>query len=116
ISALRPGGLGDLDIYRIKFEDNEQKFNVYRGKITKSDSMVKGEIQPTITALNTKTNDEITFVANKTNGRYVMALLPGTYKIKITTDGYKDIDETIVVFEFGVARPETIKNYVVMKK
>jgi tetratricopeptide (TPR) repeat protein len=115
-SALRPGGLGDLDIYRIKFEDNEQKFNVYRGKIIKSDSLAKGEIQATITAVNTKTNDEITFVSNRTTGRYVMALLPGTYKVKITTDGYKDIDETIVVFEFGVARPETIRNYVVMKK
>ncbi len=116
ISASRPGGLGDLDIYRIKFEDNDQKFNVYRGKILKSDSTTKGEIQANISAVNTKTNDEITFVSNKTTGKYVMALLPGTYKVKITCDGYKDIDETIIIFEFGVARPETIKNYVVMKK
>lgn len=116
ISALRPGGLGDLDIYRIKFEDNEQKVNVYRGKIIKSDSTAKGDFQPNISAINTKTNEEITFVPNKSTSRYVMALLPGTYKIKITADGYKDIDETFVVFEFGVARPETIKNYVMMKK
>jgi len=116
ISASRPGGLGDLDIYRIKFEDNEQKFNVYRGRITKSDSTVKGEIQATISATNTKTNDEITFVSNKTTGKYIMALLPGTYKVKINCDGYKDIDETIIVFEFGVARPETVKNYVILKK
>jgi len=116
ISALRPGGLGDLDIYRIKFEDNEQKFNVYRGKILKSDSTTKGEVQATITAVNSKTNDEITFVSNRTTGRYIMALLPGIYKIKITADGYADINETVVVFEFGVARPETVKDYVIMKK
>jgi hypothetical protein len=116
ISALRPGGMGDLDIYRIKFEDNDQKINVYRGRIMKSDSLTKGQIQANISAVNTKTNDEITFVSNKSTGRYIMALLPGTYKVKIQVDGYKDIDETIVVFEFGIARPETVKNYVVMKK
>ncbi|HXB39439.1 MAG TPA: tetratricopeptide repeat protein [Bacteroidia bacterium] len=116
ISALRPGGLGDLDIYRIKFEDNEQKYSVYRGKIIKSDSTVKGEIQANITAVNTKTNDEIAFVSNKTTGRYIMALLPGIYKIKISCDGYADISETLVVFEFGVAKPETVKDYVLMKK
>ena len=116
MSALRPGGLGDLDIYRIKFEDNEQKYSVYRGKILKSDSTKKGEVQVNITATNTKTNDEISFVSNKTTGRYIMALQPGIYKVKITADGYADVNETLVVFEFGVAKPETVKDYVIMKK
>jgi len=116
ISALRPGGLGDLDIYRIKFEDNEQKYSVYRGRILKSDSTVKGEIQATITAVNQKTNDEISFVSNKTTGRYIMALLPGIYKVKISAEGYAEINETLVVFEFGVAKPETVKDYVILKK
>ncbi|MGZ3904464.1 MAG: tetratricopeptide repeat protein [Bacteroidia bacterium] len=116
MSALRPGGLGGLDIYRVKFEDNDQKFSVFRGKITRSDSLVKKDTEATITALNTKTNEEQTFIPNKINGRYIMALLPGNYKVKIQVEGYKDIDENIVVFEFGVARPETVKNYVVMKK
>ncbi len=116
MSALRPGGLGDLDIYRVKFEDNEQKYNVYRGKILRSDSADKSVVQATITAVNQKTNDEIAFVSNKTSGRYIMALLPGIYKVKISADGYADINETLVVFEFGVARPETVKDYVIQKK
>lgn len=117
MSALRPEGFGDLDIYRVKFEDNEQKYNVYRGRILRSDSaLTKGEVQATITATNSKTNDEITFLSNKTSGRYIMALLPGIYKLKISCDGYADVNETVVVFEFGVARPETVKDYVLMKK
>ena len=116
MSALRPGGMGDLDIYRIKFEENEQKFSVYRGKILKSDSTKKGEIQATITAVNTKTNDEITFTSNKNTGRYIMALLPGSYKVKISAEGYAEINESLVVFEFGVAKPETVKDYVIQKK
>ncbi len=117
MSALRPEGSGDLDIYRVKFEDNDQKYNVYRGKILRSDSTVKGgETQATITAVNQKTNDEIAFTSNKNTGRYVMALLPGIYKVKIAIDGYAEINETIVVFEFGVARPETVKDYILQKK
>ena len=115
-SALRPGGFGDLDIYRIKFEENEQHFSVYRGKVLRSDSTKTGDFDVNISAINKKTNDEITFVPNKVSGRYIMALLPGTYKITITSNGYTDLTENLVVFEFGVAKPETIKNYVLIKK
>lgn len=116
LSALRPEGFGDLDIYRVKFEDNEQKYNVYRGRVLRSDSTNKEQVQATITAVNNKTNDEITFLSNKTTGRYVMALLPGIYKVTISSEGYADITETLIVYEFGVARPETVKDYVLMKK
>jgi hypothetical protein len=115
-SAVRPGGLGDLDIYRIKFEENEQRYSLYRGKVLRSDSANTKDFDVTITALNKKTADEITFVPNKTSGRYVMALLPGTYKVTITSGGYTDYTENLNVFEFGVAKPETIKNYVLIKK
>ncbi len=116
VSALRPGGFGDLDIYRIKFEENEQRFSLYRGKVLRSDSTNKKDFDVNISAINKKTNDEITFVPNKTSGRYVMALLPGTYKVTISSDGYTDYTENLVVFEFGVSKPETIKNYMLMKK
>jgi len=116
VSALRPGGFGDLDIYRVKFEENDQHYNLYRGKVLRSDSTNKKDFDVNISAINKKTNDEITFVPNKINGRYVMALLPGTYKVTISSDGYTDYTENIVVFEFGVAKPETIKNYVLIKK
>jgi len=115
-SALRPGGFGDLDVYRIKFEENEQHFSVYRGKVMRSDSTKTGDFDVNISAVNNKTNDEITFVPNKTSGKYIMALLPGTYKITISSDGYADYIENLVVFEFGVAKPETIKNYILIKK
>ncbi len=115
-SALRPGGMGDLDIYRIKFEENDQHFSVYRGLVLRSDSTNKADLDVTITAINKKTSDEITFVPNKTSGRYIMALLPGSYKINISSSGYADYTENLVVFEFGIAKPETLKNYLLLKK
>lgn len=115
-TALRPGGFGDLDIYRIKFEDNEQKYNVYRGKVLCSDSTVKKERDILITAVNKKTNDEFTFIPNKQSGKYIMALLPGSYKVTISSEGYKDFAEDLNVFEFGVARPETLRDYTILRK
>ena len=116
ISALRPGGFGDLDIYRIKFEAVEQHFSIFRGKIMRSDSTKKGELDVQITAVNKRTNEEIPFTSNKITGKYVMALLPGAYKLTISSHGYADYTENLTVFEFGIAKPETIKNYVLIKK
>ena len=45
-----------------------------------------------------------------------MALLPGTYKLTISAGGYADYTENLVVFEFGVAKSETLRNYVLIKK
>ncbi|HTA61827.1 MAG TPA: hypothetical protein VK835_05200 [Bacteroidia bacterium] len=115
-SALRPGGFGDLDIYRIKFEENEQRFSVYRGKVLRSDSANTKDLDINISAVNKKTNEEITFTPNKNTGKYIMAMLPGTYKLTISAPGYADYNENLVVFEFGVAKPETLKNYVLIKK
>lgn len=116
VSAVRPGGLGDLDIYRIKFEDNEQRFSVYKGRILRSDTLSKEEIQVTIFATNVKTNEEETFLSNRSNGKYLMALLPGSYKIKVTCDGYQDVSENLIVFEFGIVKGENIKDYKIKKK
>lgn len=116
ISALRPKGMGDLDIYRIKFEENEQHYSVYRGKITRSDSTNTADLDIVITATNKKNNTDATFTPNKTNGKYIIALQPGDYKIVISAEGYKDSISELTVFEFGIAKSETNKNYVLMKK
>ncbi|MBC7865422.1 MAG: PD40 domain-containing protein, partial [Bacteroidia bacterium] len=55
LCAWRKEGMGDLDIYRVKFEDEEQKYSFYKGKIKRSDSLSKAELFVTITAINKKT-------------------------------------------------------------
>ncbi|HXU26564.1 MAG TPA: hypothetical protein VN698_04970, partial [Bacteroidia bacterium] len=90
--------------------------SVYRGKVMRSDSASTADLDILISAVNKKTNEEITFTPNKNTGKYIMAMLPGTYKLNISAPGYTDYNETLVVFEFGVAKPETIKNYVLIKK
>ncbi len=116
ISTVRAEGYGDLDIYRIKFEDEEQKYNLFRGKINRSDSTNTNDIAVIITAVESKTNQEYTFTPNPHSGKYIMALLPGKYTITVTSDGYKEITDKVQVFDFGIIHPETIKDYLLQKQ
>ncbi|HEY1039677.1 MAG TPA: hypothetical protein VGF30_09750, partial [Bacteroidia bacterium] len=110
-SAYRPGGFGDLDIYRIKFEDEEQKYSVIRGNVSNADTLDKVCVNVNITVTNKKTSEEIYFKPNPTTGNYVMALIPGKYTVSVTCEGFKEIKEDLIIFDFGIAKPETIKDY-----
>jgi tetratricopeptide (TPR) repeat protein len=114
-SAWRPGGMGGLDIYRIKFEDETQKFSIITGKIADSDSLKKVCINIDITVTNLKTNEETFFKPNAATGKYVMALMPGKYNLNISCEGYKEINEELVIFDFGPNKPETIKDFKLYK-
>jgi hypothetical protein len=114
-SAYRPGGIGDLDIYRIKFEDEEQRFSIITGKVGENDTLNKVCINVTINVTNKKTSEEITFKPNLSTGKYIMALLPGKYTVVVSCEGYKDIKDELVIFDFGTNKPETIKDYKLSK-
>lgn len=114
VSAWRPGGLGNLDIYRIKFEDDEQKISVYRGKVDDADS-TNGHLENVnITILNKKTSEETYYKTNPSSGTYIFALPPGKYTVTVSCDGYQDVVEELIIFDFGT-KPETTKNYILKK-
>ncbi|MBS1638228.1 MAG: PD40 domain-containing protein [Bacteroidetes bacterium] len=117
ISALRPGGLGDLDIYRIKFNDIDQKLTLYLGQVILGDSTNKPkEYNVTITAVNDASNEEYSFVPNHDNGKLVMALPAGNYTITISSDGYADASDKLSVSDLGTPISEEKKNYILRKK
>ncbi len=115
LSAVRPEGLGDLDIYRIKFEDEEQPFNLVLGKIIPADS-AKVKLVATIIAEDEKTHEQLVFKPTSSSGRFVMALHPGKYKITIDCEGYKKVSEDLVVFDIGTPPyKETQKDFLLIK-
>lgn len=112
ISAIRPGGYGDLDIYRIKFNDSQQQLIIYKGNITYSDSLkIPTECIATITAIEKTTNEEYSFAPNPKNGSFVLALPAGTYTIIVNSSGYKDINETIIISDIGTSTIERKKEF-----
>lgn len=117
ISALRPGGQGDLDIYRIKFNDMDQKLTLYLGNMLLGDSLNQPkEYIANILAVNVVTNEEFSFTPNPTNGRFVMALPAGTYNITVTADGFSDHKDKLTVSDLGLPISEEKKNYKLAKQ
>ena len=115
VSAVRPGGYGDLDIYRIKYNTN-QKFVVYKGKISYEDSTkAPTETIATIVALEQKTNEEYSFTTNSKNGLFILALPAGTYNLSVNSVGYKNISETITVEDIGNSAIERKKEFKLVK-
>jgi len=117
ISALRPGGQGDLDIYRVKFNDIDQKLTLYLGNIALGDSLnPPKEYIANIIAVNPVTNEEFSFVPNPKNGKFVMALPAGTYDITVTADGFTAYKDKLTVSDLGLPISEEKKNYKLAKQ
>lgn len=115
ISAVRDGGFGDLDIYRIKFNDAEDKITVLQGYVNTSDSAKTLAAIVTIEDLKDKSIPPYTYNPNEKSGKFIMALPPSKYQITIEADGYKTFTETFFIFEVGVAQNDTKKTFLLQK-
>ena len=107
VSAYRPTGYGDLDIYRIKFMDEEQATKIFKGKIFMKDTTQKMNQQITITATNKKTSDEYTF-SSKNNGEFILALEEGEYTISVDIDGFLQFKKDLKVSDIGTISEEEL--------
>ncbi|MBC7694541.1 MAG: PD40 domain-containing protein [Burkholderiales bacterium] len=112
ISAWRKEGLGDLDIYKIRFNSVEEQQTVLTGNVVMADTLKK-EIDAFISIKNIKTNKELdSKPVNKLTGKYIFIVIPGKYQIEITSPGNKPIQENITVYDKSDFKPEQIKNFV----
>jgi hypothetical protein len=119
ISAFRPGGFGDLDIYRIKFNESEQIIRILIGQLWLGDTVQEHqpkEIISSIIATNKTTNQEFTFVPHHKTGRFVMSLPAGKYSILVNSNGYKDLKEELEISDYGRIEIEKEKDYILTKK
>ena len=119
ISAFRPGGFGDLDIYRIKFNDNEQINKIFIGKVFMGDTIASH--QPKTFAIsmivtNKKTKGELLYTPHTKSGRYVISLPVGKYSLVINSEGYKEYVEELNISDIGKIEMQKNKNFVLKKK
>jgi hypothetical protein len=117
VSALRDGGMGDLDIYRVTFDDALPRYTVVTGIIHAADSIHKKNINALITVLDPKTGKEIgSYTPVPGTGRYVMALAPGKYNIKVESPGCKPNLNSISILDLGSFEPEMTLNMELVDK
>ena len=117
VSAFRPSGVGDLDIYRIKFEDQEPVSAKYTGQFFLGDSShtAQKNYDVKVTVVNTKTNYEYMYVPHSKTGRYVMALPAGTYRLTTYAKGYARHKEDLIVSDMGRVNLEREKDIYLRK-
>jgi len=118
VSAYRPDGFGDLDIYRIKFEDTEPVNVIYTGRFFIEDTITAHQPESyaiDITVTNTASNYEYSFVPHSKTGRYVMALPAGNYKLVTHAKGFVRQKEEFSVSDLGKINLERSKNFVLKK-
>jgi tetratricopeptide (TPR) repeat protein len=102
ISTVREGGLGDLDIWRVVFNEVQAGyFTLVTGQITvPSPSISYADMLISVT--NSETNEEFgSYKPNPNTGHYVLALPPGKYVMIIDAPGCAQKVETLIVFDIG---------------
>lgn len=119
VSAFRQGGQGDLDIYRVRFNENEQISRIITGKVFITDTAAVSqpkELVCTIIAVNKHNGDEYTFVPHRKNGKYVISLPAGTYNLVISASGTEVIKEELVISDLGRIEMEKNRNFILKRK
>lgn len=115
VSAYRKEGFGDLDIYKVTFNDIEEAPSVIMGTVSTVDT-AKKEIVAEITLLDKKSNEEIDIKeVNPQTGRYIFAVKPGKYVLKVTCSGYVDQMIDVNVYDKANYLFEIEKNIVMQK-
>jgi tetratricopeptide (TPR) repeat protein len=110
MSSLRKGGKGDLDIYRVTFNQVEPKFMVIKGLITSENpelTLKDISIQAQIPETGDIFGD---YLPNPNTGRYIIILPPGTYELLFSADGHKPLLETVSVQDISNIQSEIEKN------
>jgi len=117
ISAVRKGGYGDLDIYRVEFLEIEPRYTVISGLISSDDNAKKFEdlfIQ--VTDLET---EEVygDYIPNEKSLRYVMILPQGKYDIYVGgMTGYEEIYDEIEILDKSSFKSQISKDIKLKKK
>ena len=115
IAAVRKEGYGDLDIYKVIFNEIENKSSIIKGVISTSDTLKKG-IDAAVFLLEEKTNIIIDSLSvNPNSGKYVFSVYPGKYILHVKSPGFEEYSCKINVLDKSDYVFEIEKNIVILK-
>jgi hypothetical protein len=114
LSAIKDGGYGDRDLYKIKFNEVDTRYCIITGYVQTSDSS-DVSIKITILASKPDSKEILKFVPVQQTGKYVMALTPGNYTLNIKADGYEEVVTDFIIYDLPF-QPEKAKDFLLKKK
>lgn len=111
ISALRSDGFGDLDIYRVTYNEIAPRYTVLKGFIKNAEgNYLTGNVNISVTD-NQSMEVYGDYLPNPSTGRYIIILPSGNYNILIEADGYNNYSEDIEIFDNNAYIPELLKDF-----
>jgi hypothetical protein len=114
ISAVRPEGYGDLDLYKVTFNEIEIRQTIIKGYVTTEDSLKN--LTATVTLINPADNSEIGVKdIDGDNNKFIFLVVPGKYTIKVIAENYEDFKEDITIYDKSDYTMERLKNIVLKR-
>lgn len=112
VAAYRKDSEGGLDIYRVKFNDENGTLTTIKGFLLNSDSTAI-TTPITIEAFNEESGDlQGIFEANHTKGNYIMILPPNKYVLKMALPNGETIEKKISINDGKTYKKEIEQNFI----
>ena len=110
VSTHRKDSYGDLDLYRVNFNDVDPSYSTIKGYVLQADSSLFN-IPLTIEVFDKMTEELYgLYEVNPTKGNFIMILPPNQYEINIDIPGKGYFKETLVVAGRNKYRKEIKRN------
>jgi hypothetical protein len=113
LTAVRPGGFGDRDIYRVTLEEVEKKPALFIFSL--QDAISSSALKEGLIIIFDKNDEIIGEYKSNASGKISVILEPGAYSIEIESPGYKLGTETFKVSEFDGDKPMNMKTFSLSK-
>ncbi len=123
-SAFRKGGAGEMDLYRVIFNNVAPDYVVVKGNISLSDVVndstasdkMKKLYNIKLTVTNKKTDAIVgNYAPNSITNNYIIIINPGAYSVHIDAPGYTSQDIELSIPEREITQKEIIKNITLIK-
>jgi len=103
LAALRPEGMGNLDIYEVKYTD-AIKPAIFKLELYTEDKTIK-ITDAFVTIINENGETIGDYAPNQNTGIYSLILKPGKYKISVDAVDYSLLEEDFIVKDFHTELP-----------
>lgn len=102
VSAIRPEGFGNYDIYKVIFNNIDPVYSVYSGHL-KTGKFENIDSKAVITLIEKKTKvvKGIFKVGEIKQGKYLICAAPGNYELVIEVEGSQTLREQITIMDKG---------------
>ena len=105
VSKIRNDGYGNMDIYKVVFNDAPAPITIFTGKLLEGNYYQNQPVSNPegiqIKIINKKTNEELQrkFRVSNITKRYTVALKPGIYDIEILSAKHEKFKKTVTVYD-----------------